>query len=136
VDNKPVTNAAPAARGSRLANRPREPAHRFIQYRLPTRSVHAMARGHCLICRLSPQPSMVVTRRRSSRNDQARIGGPGESVCRTGGGVDKQAPQRDGRERGLVETGTARVIGRARAWIGDANCTFGHRYLGCTGPIR
>ena len=33
-----------------------------------------------------------------------------------------------------VETGTARVIGRAGDWIGDATCTFGRRYLGCTGP--
>ena len=33
-----------------------------------------------------------------------------------------------------LETGTARVIGRARDWIGDATCTFGRRYLGCTGP--
>jgi hypothetical protein len=33
-----------------------------------------------------------------------------------------------------LETGTVRMIGRARDWIGDAYCTFGHRYLGCTGP--
>jgi outer membrane protein assembly factor BamB len=32
-------------------------------------------------------------------------------------------------------TGNARVIGRARDWIGDPYCTFGHhyRYLGCSG---
>jgi outer membrane protein assembly factor BamB len=33
-----------------------------------------------------------------------------------------------------LRTGTARVIGRARDWVGDPYCTFGHRYLGCTGP--
>jgi hypothetical protein len=33
-----------------------------------------------------------------------------------------------------LKTGTANVIGRARDWIGDAYCTFGHRYVGCTGP--
>ena len=33
-----------------------------------------------------------------------------------------------------LRTGTARVIGRARDWLGDASCTFGRRYLGCTGP--
>jgi hypothetical protein len=33
-----------------------------------------------------------------------------------------------------LDSGTARMIGRARDWIGDPYCTFGHRYLGCTGP--
>jgi outer membrane protein assembly factor BamB len=33
-----------------------------------------------------------------------------------------------------LETGAARVIGRAGDWIGDASCTFGRRYLGCIGP--
>jgi outer membrane protein assembly factor BamB len=33
-----------------------------------------------------------------------------------------------------LERGTARVIGRARDWIGDAACTFGRRYVGCSGP--
>jgi hypothetical protein len=33
-----------------------------------------------------------------------------------------------------LRTGAARVIGRAGDWIGDAYCTFGHRYVGCTGP--
>jgi hypothetical protein len=33
-----------------------------------------------------------------------------------------------------LATGATHVIGRARDWIGDAYCTFGQRYLGCTGP--
>jgi outer membrane protein assembly factor BamB len=33
-----------------------------------------------------------------------------------------------------LETGAARVIGRARDWVGYASCTFGRRHLGCTGP--
>jgi hypothetical protein len=33
-----------------------------------------------------------------------------------------------------LRTGAAQVIGRAGDWIGDAYCTFGRRYVGCTGP--
>jgi len=52
----------------------------------------------------------------------------GELVAQTGAGGVLMIAVLD------LETGTARVIGRARDWIGDATCTFGRRYLGCTGP--